>query len=315
MKTLITLFTVLVMMETTTQIDYTLHQALLMDARRALESEDHRTSLDLYQRAFKINGAQRAIEYLNAALSAAHLNDSTNCDKWLRASIVQENITLDLLTDFSDHPTYQRCKGTVLMDYKKLQAYYKIQKLVNRDQFVRKMNDYYMGVDELLREEAFKKLMDPATKKDTAAYKRYQAILFPKTEEVYKEYELTAMRYVDSLNIVELIDITKEHGWQEEAWILLWHQRGIYGEGNWVWDYFKPLIDQEISDGKVSPSFWAEFEDIKSIYNIGKSIYGYHPGRVDAATVNQNRIKIGLPPLTKQEIENRNNNPHGGAAY
>ena len=31
---------------------------------------------------------------------------------------------------------------------------------------------------------------------------------------------------IDSLNIEELMAITKEYGWQKRAWVILWHQRG-----------------------------------------------------------------------------------------
>jgi len=82
-----------------------------------------------------------------------------------------------------------------------------------------------------------------------------------------------------------------------------------------VWNYFKPMIDQEIAEGKVAPFYWAIFEDITSIYKTGKSIYGYHPGQVDAISVNESRQSIGLPLLTQDEINERNNNPYGGRTF
>ena len=123
------------------------------------------------------------------------------------------------------------------------------------------------------------------------------------------------MKQTDSLNIRELMDITTSSGWQEEAWLLLWHQRGTYGKNNWVWNYFKPLINKEIEQGKLPKSFWAMFEDFKASLKTGVSVYGYRPGKVDEKNVNANRKKIGLPMLTKEEITERNNNPYGGRVF
>ena len=78
------------------------------------------------------------------------------------------------------------------------------------------------------------------------------------------------MRKVDSLNIDRLMEITKEHGWQERAWLILWHQRGNHDEDNYVWNYFRPLINKEIEEGKISRSFWYAFDQFKEMMNSGK---------------------------------------------
>ena len=57
--------------------------------------------------------------------------------------------------------------------------------------------------------------------------------------------------------------ITKEYGWQKKAWIILWHQRGNHDEDNYVWNYFRPLINKEIEEGKISRSFWKPFDEFK----------------------------------------------------
>lgn len=187
--------------------------------------------------------------------------------------------------------------------------------MVNRDQFSRKLSDFHLGITDEEKEIAYEGYMKSQKKEDSLARKKYKAILFPKVNENYTAYQNQITRFTDSLNIREFMKITKEFGYQKEGWLLLWHQRGTYGEDNWVWEYFKPLIDTEIKEGKITPSFWAMFEDLTSIRKTGESIYGYHPGEVDPLKVNKKRREIGLPILTKEEINNRNNNPYGGSTF
>ncbi|MGF1556606.1 hypothetical protein [Paucihalobacter sp.] len=52
--------------------------------------------------------------------------------------------------------------------------------------------------------------------------------------------ECVEIARIDSLNIKRLIEITKDYGWQNKGWIILWHQRGTYGKSNYVWNFFKP---------------------------------------------------------------------------
>lgn len=116
----------------------------------------------------------------------------------------------------------------------------------------------------------------------------------------------SVMMSVDDKNIMRLIEITKEYGWQKRAWVLLWHQRGTYKEDNFVWNFFIPHINKEIEEGKISRSFWAMFEDSRSLRYNGYTLYGELPGRVDE-NVNKRRESVNLLPLTEQEIEERNN--------
>ena len=109
----------------------------------------------------------------------------------------------------------------------------------------------------------------------------------------------------------ELIKITEEHGWQKNGWLILWHQRGSYGEDNWIWAFFKPYINKEIQKGTVPPFFWAKFEDHHSFFKTGKTIYGYWPGKVDPKSVNKARRPVGLPILTEEEIILRNTTRSG----
>ncbi len=308
------------------QTNYEAHSQYLLDANRASEKNEHDTALILYTKAFNMNGANAPIEYVKAARSAAEIKDNEQCASLLKEAVVKEKIELNTILSFSDNKIFKACAEEIKRNYRELvhqfysnienpDVYFKLQYLLNRDHFSRKVSEYYLGVNESQKEEAFEMLSDPQVKKDSVMYNKYRSILFPTIDPILSAFENKACRYADSLNIVELIDITNEHGWQNEAWLLLWHQRGTFGEDNWVWNYFKPQIDQEIAQGKIPPYFWAMFEDIDSIYKTGKSIYGYHPGKVDPITVNSKRKEIGLPALNSKEIEERNNNPFGGKVF
>ena len=60
-----------------------------------------------------------------------------------------------------------------------------------------------------------------------------------------------------------MIEITKENGWQERAWIILWHHRGNHDEDNEFWNYFRTVSNKEIEEGKISRSIWERFDNYK----------------------------------------------------
>ncbi|MBL4604331.1 MAG: hypothetical protein JKY02_01290 [Flavobacteriaceae bacterium] len=326
MKQIITTACLLFITVCGAQINFVKHADLLLNAHRAKELKDAKKALSLYEEAFALHSDNSIGDYLYAANCAAQLNNKTSCEKWIIEAIQTKKVEKKSILKFSENEIYQRCATKILLKYpvylskyyKNLEnpmAYFKIQELINRDQFSRKINDYHFGVSDAEKEEAYEGFLKSQAPKDSVARRKYQSILFPKVSKVHEEYKLKIKRYTDSLNLVSLMDITRDYGWQKEGWLLLWHQRGYYGKKNWVWNYFKPFIDNEIKEGTISPSFWAQFEDFKSIRETGKSIYGYHPGKVDASTVNKKRKSIGLPVLTKAEITHRNNNPYGGRLF
>lgn len=110
----------------------------------------------------------------------------------------------------------------------------------------------------------------------------------------------------DQRNIERLIEITKQYGWQHRAFLLLWHQRGTYKEDNAVWNFFIPAINEEIKNGKVERSFWAIFEDDKSLRENGYTLYGFLQGKVDEK-VNERRKSVNMSLLSQEEIDDMNN--------
>ena len=104
-------------------------------------------------------------------------------------------------------------------------------------------------------------------------------------QEVRNGNDKEQMAFIDSLNINRLIEITSEYGWIDRGWLLLWHQRGNYNSKNNIWNHFRPLIDKEIQGGKQRKSFWAMFEDERSIYKSGNQIYGMYGNQFDVQDV------------------------------
>jgi tetratricopeptide (TPR) repeat protein len=171
-----------------------------------------------------------------------------------------------------------------VVDY---QAYVKMQLLLAKDQAFRSVDLLKQEMTEE-QQENFKKLY-PNHNLDMSA--------------------LTgAFQIQDYQNILDLIEIAKQYGYQKGMYLLLWHQRGNYGEKNFIWDFFKPFFQKEIEEGNINKSFWCPFDDFLSYTKTGKQIYGeFEMGTVDKNTVNEMRKKVNLPPLSDKEIEAINN--------
>lgn len=326
MKHLILLICFLVSLNSLAQNNYVKNTELLLYAKRALEKNEITKALTYYEDAFKLVDKVDLSDYLYAAKCASKLKNKNALKELIIKAIEEHKISKENLIDLSDDKFYQKVLDRIIPDYENYLAnfynkiknpivYDKLQKLLHRDQIIRKLGDYYLGVDEKEQEAAFDSYLKAQAEKDTVAQRKYRAILFPKSNKVHEEYKTKVINYADSLNVVELIKITENYGWQKEAWLILWHQRGTYGEKNWVWNYFKPVIDNEIVKGNVSPFFWIIFEDIASIIKTGKSIYGYHPGKINPETVNLKRKEIGLPILTEEEIVQRNTRRDKGRIF
>jgi hypothetical protein len=146
-------------------------------------------------------------------------------------------------------------------------------------------------------------------------YPKYQAEFFKNVEnpEIYIELQQmikgeraikkTDGSYHDRQPIDRLIEITKQFGWQELGWSILWQERGTYGQNNEIWNFFKPYIDNEIKYGKVRKSFWAIFDDAASIDENKTQLYGLFWSQLDEfpimdiKNVDKRLKSVGLPPL------------------
>ena len=163
---------------------------------------------------------------------------------------------------------YNELRQQHFVSIENIDVYLAIEQLLARDQFVRKINVYLNGQAEGDAEKALAKYFKAVKENDTLAQQKYKQYLHSTPNKEQREVQLELMKKVDSLNIARLMDITKKYGWQEKAWLILWHQRGSYGEDNYIWNFFKPLIDKEIEAGKLSRSFWGLFEQYKEINDL-----------------------------------------------
>lgn len=318
-------FVLISLVQTSTENKFSAYQQYSVEAYRYKQNEKYNLALDAYEKALK-NVEGKSADYLDAALCAYQLKKPSLVKHYLSEAIRQTTIKEWEIYKYSEvfeesiykeyvESNFQSIRKKFYEERDDLYAYLQVEKLTYLDQFSRRIVDYHNGVTPEMKGEAFDQYFEAKQKDDTAAMRKYKAILFPPKDEVLDDLQLKVMNTTDSLNAVKLIEICKDYGWQDNAWILLWHHRGTYGKQNFVWDFFVPFINQEIESGNVAPSFWAVFEDFKCIRENGYSKYGFHPGKVLESEVNEARRSIGLPELLTSEIEERNKNPFAGRMY
>jgi hypothetical protein len=96
-----------------------------------------------------------------------------------------------------------------------------IEELLSRDQFVRMTGIYLDSFSEIDFQNAGTEFIKAQNENDIAKANKFKKILFFKTDKKHEETTSKLMRKVDFLNIARLIEITKEHGWQERASLIL----------------------------------------------------------------------------------------------
>lgn len=255
------------------QTNYDKHDSLISEANAMRKNGNCEQAIDKYKNALNILIPNSSTPFFNLAECALKLNDLTLADEWIRKGVSVGGAPKSYLKsykgfiDIQDKEFYKQ----IISDYNKLRQkyfssiddidlYLEIEELTSRDQFVRKTGMYLDGYSEVDYQNAGDAFFKAQRENDTVKANELKKIVFHKTDEKYKETTSELMKRVDSLNVARLMEITEKHGWQERAWIILWHQRGTYGEDNYVWNYFKPLIDKEIEEGKLSRDFWSSFE-------------------------------------------------------
>lgn len=118
-----------------------------------------------------------------------------------------------------------------------------------------------------------------------------------------KDNSVEEMKKADSLNGVRLIEITKEYGWDQRAFIILWHHRFTFKDDNFFWSFFRPYINEKIEKGEIEKGFWTNFEDNWSVYSNGIQKYGTYWGQLkeypieNIKIIDSLRLSVDLPPL------------------
>jgi tetratricopeptide (TPR) repeat protein len=258
------------------QTKYDKHDGLISEANTLRKGGNCEQAIEKYKKALEILIPNSSTPFFNLAECALNLNEITLADEWIRKGVSVGGAQKSYLesykgfTDVQDKEFYKK----IVSDYNQLRQeyfssiddidlYLEIEELTARDQFVRKTGMYLDGYSEVDYQNAGDAFFKAQRENDSVKANELKKIVFHQTKDKYKETTSELMQRVDSLNVARLMEITEKHGWQERAWIILWHQRGTYGEDNYVWNYFKPVIDKEIEDGKLSRNFWNNFDQFK----------------------------------------------------
>jgi tetratricopeptide (TPR) repeat protein len=264
------------------QTKYDKHDGLVSEANNLRKDGNYEQAIEKYKNALEILIPNSSTPFFNLAECALNLNDLTLADEWIRKGVSVGGAPKSYLesykgfTDIQDKKFYKK----IVLDINQLRQkyfssiedidlYLEIEELTSRDQFVRKTGMYLDGYSEVDYQNAGDAFFKAQRENDTVKAKELKKIVFHKTKDEYKKTTSELMKRVDSLNVARLMEITEKHGWQERAWIILWHQRGTYGEDNYVWNYFKPVIDKEIEEGKLSRNFWSAFDQHKEMMKSG----------------------------------------------
>lgn len=258
------------------QTKYDQFDKLISKADSLRLSGDNKTALKNYTKALKILTPNSSKPFFAAAACAIKMGNENKAENWIRNGVSIGGAPLSYLETYNGFENIQNKSFYLkaIADYnflrqqyfskiKNIDVYLKVEEIVHRDQFARKLGDYLSSRSEEDVRKAFDGLMEAEKNKDTIAIKKYQELLYPKVDKETKKFLSESASKIDSLNIEELMAITKEYGWQERAWIILWHQRGNHDGDNYVWNYFRPLINKEIEEGKISRSFWKPFDEFK----------------------------------------------------
>lgn len=239
--------------------------------------KNDRKALDCYLEAINLNTKTNSYDYLKAASLAFKLNKKEIAKELLAKSITQQLAPKDFIRDFKNLQPYRdyREMKDVLSDYDSLE-----------NQYYRELKNpaAYMEIQELIAKDQ----------------------LIRQEDKVFGELS----NKIDSANITRLIELTKKYGWEDRAWLLLWHQRGSSQDNEFVWNFFIPFIKKEIEKDNVNKDFFVEFEEFDNaienlpnksnkgaIYTLGGlgSVGSNH--YIDIKNLDKRRKSVGLPPL------------------
>jgi hypothetical protein len=273
---------------------FTLSQNYIYLANLDFYKKDYKLATKKFKEAFKIHKANDSYDILNAAASGFKSGDNKFARKKVIESITKYAAPKDFVLEYDKYKdfnsdlifkeiekNYDFYINEYFRNLKNPHAYFEVQKLVEKDQNIRNLSN-----DIKNRIKHDKKNMW-------------------KLDSIFN----TKMVEVDLETTKSLIELTKKYGYQDNAWLILWHQRGPeYKDGNTeFWKYFKPVIEKEIQNGKLHESFFGQFDDENELRN-GKQIYGYYLFQVqmypiaDIENVDYKRKKIGLPPLLYDKL-------------
>lgn len=201
--------------------DFENYDEHVWNAMLQYKNEDYQKSLKKFQQAFEIIPDESVSDYFYAAAAALHLHKPDIAKELIIQSIVQTKTSEDYFLSFDEFEPFRE------------------NKIFNQieDNYDKYISEFYANLDY------------------PEIYKEVDSLV--KIDQKYRQdpidWEVTNKH--DSLNIKRFMEITKKYGWYRKGWIILWHQRGTYGESNYIWDFFKPYIDKRIKKGKMRKKY------------------------------------------------------------
>lgn len=260
--------------EADTKSDLEKYDELIWSGMLNFKDKNYQNSLSNFQDAFKIKSDENTSDYFYASASALNLNLNEVAKELIITAIQKTDASESYFDSFKEFNLFRENKlfSEIKTDYSKYKA------------------------------DFTKNLKNPEIHKEIE-------LLAEKDQKVRTDgSSVEEMQRVDSLNIKRLIEINKKYGWNDKQWILLWHHRGIHRDDNYVWNYFRPLINEKIENGELRKSYWARFDDENSMLRgKGVQIYGTYWNNYEQFPIeNINKVdslrtSVGLPPLAYME--------------
>ncbi|WP_035337688.1 hypothetical protein [Dokdonia sp. PRO95] len=253
--------------------DFKKYNALEQQAMLKFKDEAYEDALLNFEKAIALKPTKNVSIYFYAAAAALHLKRNQRAKELLIESIHNTNASEQYFLNFNE---FNRFRNETL--FTEIESDYDnhISKFYNNLEHP----EIYREVDSLVA-------VDQEFRNNNSDWKEISRI--------------------DSLNVNRLIEITKDYGWQQKGWLILWHQRGTFGKDNYVWNFFKPYFDEQIAKGTIKKSFWTMFEEEQSLMKNKQQIYGLYTSQFDQfpirdiKNVDKRRIENGLPPLWYME--------------
>lgn len=247
----------------------TTYEDIINKASLEFEGKEYLKSLTTFETAFNIKPYQEKAHYFLAAAAAFHIRDDEKATSIIISAIKNMNVYENNIYIFDEFQPF--LDNDFFHDIK-----YTYPSLIEDIEFVSKYPEIDKEVDFLFEE-------DLRVRKNNVSIKEF--------------------REVDSININRIIEITKEYEWHPKMWLILWHHRSTFDEDNYIWNYFRPYINQQINNGTIKKSFWARYIDNKSMHEKGEQIYGLYYGQTDKWPIESienldlRRSEMSLPPL------------------
>lgn len=254
--------------------------------------KDYKKASALFKKAFSYHVADDSYDLLDAAANSLYNGDNDLAEKYIVEAITDHKAPLEFIIDYKKFESYKNNSffkelpnkyNTYFNGFyakrKNLKAYLAADLLMEKDQMIRHIiTDLDNNAEST-----------PATRK-----------------LIYNEMDI-----VDERNAQELIELTKKYGYQDRAWLLLWHHRLQFNDENSpFWQFFKPVIEKEIKEGRLHKSFFVSFEEDNYTDLHQKQKYGLFPQMymsypiADIKNIDRLREDAGLPPLSFEIIVN-----------